>query len=336
MRLIDHIAQCRRPYIVQNLGTGNLTRLNGAADFASEMANCPFRYVLSDDLTRLCTALAYSKGARQLACADLLRVPAQSVWVEWCDAAWLKELQRYGFKMDADEVKGTGHRGAFVRAARDGRSGVLRTFWTVGARSANEQVLASSMEAYFDLDTHEGDEPEPPDDQQVPVKSVSNGAYSDTDLMRRCFRFRYERSWAEYYRRAKLSATAEAAVANHALGCITADIPMLLAFFLLLSTRNSLPRRTHMLDRLNKSRARSGKPPLLDHVEVLSPMLPDLAHAAGTESFAGRRTPRLHHVRGHLVRRGSELFWRVPHLRGSARYGAVSARTVVWTLDRPV
>jgi hypothetical protein len=36
-------------------------------------------------------------------------------------------------------------------------------------------------------------------------------------------------------------------------------------------------------------------------------------------------------VRGHLVRRGAELFWRVPHLRGNARFGAVRTRTVTWT-----
>jgi hypothetical protein len=40
-------------------------------------------------------------------------------------------------------------------------------------------------------------------------------------------------------------------------------------------------------------------------------------------------------VRGHLVRRGSELFWRVPHLRGNVRAGIVRSRTVTWTIDRP-
>jgi hypothetical protein len=38
-------------------------------------------------------------------------------------------------------------------------------------------------------------------------------------------------------------------------------------------------------------------------------------------------------VRGHLVRRGSQLFWRVPHLRGSARQGSVRTRTVTWTFE---
>jgi hypothetical protein len=40
-------------------------------------------------------------------------------------------------------------------------------------------------------------------------------------------------------------------------------------------------------------------------------------------------------VRGHLVRRGNQLFWRIPHLRGSARSGIIRARTVTWTFDDP-
>jgi len=334
VRLVDRIAQCRRPFVVQNSTTRALTRLNGAADFASEMARCPMRFVLSDELTRLCTALAYSKGARQLVCADLLHVPAESVWIEWCDAAWLTELQRYGFKFPASDLKGLGHRGALIRASRDGRRGLIRTFWTVG--SANPEVLASSMEAYFDLDTPEGEEPAAPDAQDLATRRVTASIEGEPDIMRRYFRFRYERSWADYYQRAMLSRQTEAAIAHDALSNIAADIPMLLAFFLLLATRNGLPRRPHVLERLNRARARSGKVPLLDHIEVLSPVLPEHDGAGGNESINGRRAPRLHHVRGHLVRRGSELFWRVPHLRGNARSGVVRTRTVTWTIDRPV
>jgi hypothetical protein len=36
----------------------------------------------------------------------------------------------------------------------------------------------------------------------------------------------------------------------------------------------------------------------------------------------------LHHVRGHLVRRDSTVFWRSPHLRGSGRLGQVRTRTI--------
>jgi hypothetical protein len=263
----------------------------------------------------------------------LLRVPSERVWIEWCDAPWLSELQLYGFKPQATPAGASGRRGALIRASSDGRRGVLRTFWSTGETPYG--LLAGSMEAYFDLDTEEGEEPDPPDEQDRPAICVSDSVNQDADILRRCFRFRYERSWADYYRRATLTAQQEHAIARHALGTMAADIPVLLAFFLLLSTRTGLPQRTPQLERLNRSRARAGKAALLEHIEVSSPVLRE-AHCAGNGAALNlRRAPRLHHVRGHLVRRGSQLFWRVPHLRGNARSGTVRTRTVTWTVDRP-
>ena len=333
MRLVDQIAQCRTPFIVQSLIDHRFTRLNGAADCAGDVVQCPIRYVLSDDLTRLCTALAYSKGARHLACADLLRVPARRVWIEWCNAAWLTELSVYGFKADETPGAASGRRGALVQASPEGRSGTIRTFWNCGESGLD--VLASSMEAYFDLDTEDGEVPEVPDNQGGRALCVVDGANQDADILRRCFRFRFERSWADYYERAMLSCDREQALAHHALGTIAPHIPMLLAFFLLLSTRTGLPRRTQALERINRSRARTGKAALLDHIEALSPLSRDCFSPGGNGFTSVRRAPRLHHVRGHLVRHGSQLFWRVPHLRGNARSGVVHTRTVTWTIDRP-
>jgi hypothetical protein len=304
--------------------------LNGAADFAAEIEQCPTRYVLSDDLTRLCTALAYSKGARNLACADLLRVPSERIWIEWCEAAWLSELQLYGFQPRAKPAGGSGRRGVLIYSSLSGRRGLIRRFWSTG--ETDLELFASSMEAYFDLDTAEGEEPDPPDDPGQPALCVSDTASHDLGLLRRCFRFRYERSWADYYRRAMLTPEQQESIAHHALGTIAVDIPMLMAFFLLLSTRTGLPRRVPALERLNRSRARAGKAPLLDHIELSSPILSESYSAGGGEPTMVRRVPRLHHVRGHLVRRGSQVFWRVPHLRGNARSGVVRTRTVTWTI----
>jgi hypothetical protein len=320
------------PFVVQSAKDNSLTHLNGAADFAEEITQCPTRYVLSDDLTRLCTALAYSKGARNLACTDLLRVPSQRVWVEWCDSAWLYELQLYGFKPPAKDHRGSGRRGVLIKCSPTGRCGLIRTFWSVG--ESDLDLLASSMEAYFDLDTGDGEEPDPPDEPFRRAVSVSDAANRDAGILQRCFRFRYERTWANYYQSAGLPAAQEEAVARHALGTIALDIPMLLAFLLLLSTRTGLPQRPPMLERLNRSRVRAGKVPLLDHIEVLSPILRDSRSPSSSAAMSFRRAPRLHHVRGHLVRRGSQLFWRVPHLRGDARSGVVRTRTVTWTIEQ--
>jgi hypothetical protein len=328
--LADRIAQCRTPFIVRSTKDGSVTQLSNAAAFSRDIESCATRYVLSDELTRLCTALAYSKGASTLCCADLLHVPAERVWVEWIEAPWRNELARYGFKRPNDSVC-SGRRGVFIQSTPQGRHGLMRTFWA-SAESVSD-VLSSSMEAYFDFDTQEGDDPAILDRQKRLSICVSDKTVGKADILRRCFRFWFERSWQDYYDGAQLTPVQAAALSHHALGTIAIDIPMVLAFFLLLITRPSLPCRPLMLERLNRARSKLGKTRLLDQIEVFSPLLPEYRPSSGGSSGITRRASRLHHVRGHLVRRGSQIFWRVPHLRGSARSGVIHARTVTWTID---
>src|SRR6202789_2785508 len=115
MGLPDRIPKCRTPFMVSSTKAGSVTHLNGASAFSREVGSCATRYVLSDELTRLCTALAYSKGASTLACADLLHVPAERVWVEWTEAAWRNELALYGFKNPVHSAH-SGRRGVFVQS----------------------------------------------------------------------------------------------------------------------------------------------------------------------------------------------------------------------------
>jgi hypothetical protein len=189
MRLADRITQCRTPFIVQNGKDGSITHLSGAATFANEILACPTRYVLCDDLTRLCAALVYSKGTSALACADLLHVPAERVWIEWCEAPWLAELARYGFKIDEHSIVG-GRHGVLIQSSATGRRGLIRAFWENGASELD--LLASSMEAYFDFDTPEGEVPAAPDASNQPTIRVFDHTAGEADILRRCFRFRYE------------------------------------------------------------------------------------------------------------------------------------------------
>jgi hypothetical protein len=332
MNLVDRLAQYRAPLIVKNTLSGIVTRLNGAAEFAGRVAQCPIRYVLSDDLTRLCTALAYSKGSRAVACADLLHAPAETVWIEWCEAPWRAELEQYGFDIDATDTARAGRRGAFIRSSADGRRGLIRTFWS--DKESATDVIASSMEAYFDFDTDECEDPRPMDDGHRPTVSVSDG--ENGDLLRRCLRFRYESTWDAYYREAICSTASKDAIARHALGMIAPDIPVLLAFLLLLGVRSGVSHCPQSYARLNRSRVRAGKAPLLDHVEVHSPILAPYRFSPAGDAGRGRCARRLHHVRGHLVRRGDTIFWRIPHLRGTSTAGSIRTRTVTWTVNEPV
>ena len=208
---------------------------------------------------------------------------------------------------------------------------MLRTFWADGQSELS--VFASSMEAYFDFDTLEGEDPELFGRPQGSTVCVTDEALGRADILRRCFRFRFESSWQHYYEKKQLTPAQATALIHHALGTIAIDIPVMLAFFLLLATRPSLPRRPLMLERLNKARTKCGKAALLEQMEVFAPLLPAFKTEWCNGSAPSRRLRRLHHVRGHLVRRGSKLFWRVPHLRGSARAGHVRCRTVTWLFD---
>ena len=312
MRLLDRVAQCRTPFVVENLSTGRRTRLTGAADSAELVAGCPLRYVLSDELTHLCAALAYSKGARTLECADLLHVPAERTWLEWCEAPWCAELLLHGFPLRHEQIAQTGRRGALLLASPDGRRGSMRTFWSAGP--SDSDVQASPMFAEFDLD--------------------AAGEGGERDVLARCFRFRLDRAWDDYYRDSGLVENARGAIHRHYLGVTAIDVPLVLSFLLLLAARSTLVHRPQHAHRLNRSRLGKGQPPLLDHIEVRAPFLPGYPGSEGGAGQGARRSPRLHHVRGHIVRRGNQLFWRIPHLRGTARAGQVLSRTVTWTFDR--
>jgi hypothetical protein len=113
------------------------------------------------------------------------------------------------------------------------------------------------------------------------------------------------------------------------LGTMAFDMPMILALFLLFASKDGLQRRAADLERLNHARRRSGKHALLEHIEVRAPIAMSYQCPASLAANVNRRRgPRLHHVRGHIARRGDKVFWRVPHLRGSARLGVVRTRTV--------
>ena len=277
MLLADRVGQCGAPYVVPNDSKGRIGTLDNTANHADAIAMCPVRYVLADDLTRLCADLAYSKGACTLECADLFRLPATQLWVEWCNAPWRNALQRYGFPLIEGGLQWVGRRGALVNVTSDGRRGVIKTFWSTV--ESGREILANSVESIFDLDTAAGS------------------------------------LW------------------RHTLGNNARDIPMLLTFLLLLSTRNGLPQRASDGGRLNRTRSRPGKAASLDHVVVRAPLLPEYVEQQHSAVRGSRRSPRPHHVRGQLVRRGSELFWRVPYRRGSVRAGVVRSRTVVWTFE---
>jgi hypothetical protein len=124
-------------------------------------------------------------------------------------------------------------------------------------------------------------------------------------------------------------------VVRKSLAGVAHDIPLLLAFFLLLNAKGATRPVPVQREQLNRKRSAKKRPPLLDHIEVHATLPAQTAGFLDAEAGPiARRPPRLHHVRGHLVRRENRVFWRTPHLRGSARQGIVHSRTVCLSFSR--
>ena len=317
MRLLDLIAQGRTELIRVDDGR----TLPGAERFKDALRKCPLRYVLADELARCAAQMAFSDGDRLTACLDLIHVPAQTLWIEWTDAARRAELPLEAIRV---QDASTQRAGALLRASANGRAGEIRTFWS----TRTELAYVSPVIARFDLDGVR--EQEVSADPVIGTGWATVFASGETGLTEflEHLSFHFEPEWAAYYREHCETLEVRNTVLRHNLATCAFDPPMLFAFLLMLSARSALPQRAIAVDKLNRARHRAGKPPLLEHIEVSAPLYSSSAVSEPGVRMLDRRSPRLHHVRGHIVRRGAAVFWRVPHLRGSARLGQVRTRTV--------
>jgi hypothetical protein len=324
MRLLDRIVQNRAPLLIARGAT--IVRLPGPSAYATAVANCPLRLVLTDPLTRVCTSLAYAEGDRLGDCLDLIHVPARALWVEWLDGPRLETVAAaLGLGLAAGYSEQAALRaGIYVTADASGRRGCARTFWGPAAEDAD--VCLAPLVTEFDL----GAEDEPVGSSaDVYAGGTVRLAIADPGIasVLRCLRFRFDEAWAAYYRQACTTASLRDSVLRNSLAAVATDLPVLFALCLLLSSRTRLPERRPDFARLNRRRARAGRPALLEHVELSVPVMSAYSTAAGAAGDS-RRAARLHHVRGHLVRRGSQVFWRVPHLRGRASFGHLRSRSL--------
>ena len=319
MRLLDLISQGHCATVRADDGTA----LPAAGDFQHELRRCPLRYVLSDELVRTATHLAYAEGDRLSACLDLIRVPACSLWVEWADGP-RQEILRDVPSLNTGVDSPVGRAGVLLQAAADCRSGTVRTFWS----ARDERAYLSPVTTLFDFDG----EPRPcggADWRGAAVLSLPEEPAID-ELLKH-LRFNFDPGWSAHYASRCPNSELRSRVLHSNLSGCAFDLPMLMAFFLLLGARNTLPRREVSLEKLNRRRMHSGKSPLLEHIEVSAPLDEPPAPTSTQRGEALRDSPCLHHVRGHLVRRGSSVFWRSPHLRGSGRFGQIRSRTVALT-----
>jgi hypothetical protein len=322
MRLLDLIAQSS----LSLSGVKHTWRSPQPHHYGEAVHACPLRLVLADDLTRCSTALAYAEGDRLSGCLDLVRVPSERLWVEWAELPRLQALSDTLETQIEPAVIG-GRAGVLINSDASGRSGTVRSFWS----TPDDRARCAELITDFDLN--------------LPIRGwnslgeVFDGASTGVtvshepafDSLLSHIRFRFDPAWSDYYRSENLSNDQQAAVLCTALGSTAYIMPMLFALFLLLAAKGGAERRLVNLDRLNRIRRLGGNAELLEHVEVITSLLAQRDSNRTNIGAYARAGRRLHHVRGHLARRGYNIFWRSPHLRGDACLGVVRSRTVKLT-----
>jgi hypothetical protein len=326
MHLLDSVAACHVRLILPGRNASP-REVAGPSRFAAQLVDCPTRFVLGDDLTRASAELAFADGARLVGCLDLLRMPAPHMWIEWNDEAHKRVIHETRAVADFDAAA-TGRKvGILLRASANGLTAVGRTFWAEQASDECAEVTLSPLETHIDLRGEFADVPDPHDVLAGGFLDATHGGNSATASLLNHVKFRFDESWAGYYRDAAGDADFKRRLITASINSIAWDAPFIIAFLLLLNAKDATRSLTVSRAAINRKRLARGRKPLLDHVEV-NASLDAVATPACPSDPGGRQSPRLHHVRGHLVRREQRVFWRVPHLRGSAARGAVRSRTV--------
>jgi hypothetical protein len=336
MHLLDRVAHCRAPWVLA-LDRTPVARfeVTGPSRYAARVAGCPLRFVLGDDLTRACAELAFAGGARLAGCLDLLRIPAHQMWIEWNDEVHQRVIYQCRSAAEYDTAASGRRVGVFLQGSADGYVALARTFWVDAAADESSGVNLSPLETHIDLRSEFT--------ETTDIPGVLSGGFariSDRDdaAMASLFdhvRFRFDESWSAYYRAAAINPGTQRELLHASLATVARDVPLLFAFFLLLSAKDATRSTPVSRAAINRKRQAHGRAPLLDHIEVRASL--DAVHDTDPEGsrLTGRQSPRLHHVRGHLVRREDRVFWRVPHLRGSGSRGMVHSRTVCLSFGRP-
>ncbi len=207
MRLLDRVARCRAPLILPSVHHGPTSlEVAGPSRFAAQIGACPLRFVLGDDLTRASTELAFADGARLAGCLDLLRMPAPDMWIEWNDEAHMRVIHETQSTADFDAAALGRRVGILLQASANGLTAVGRTFWADAGTAEISDVTLSPLEMHIDL---RGEFPDAARTHDVFSGGFIDATYSGnsatTELLNHV-RFRFDESWAGYYREAARNA----------------------------------------------------------------------------------------------------------------------------------
>lgn len=301
MRLIDRSPEIPVRY-QKSVNGRSATTMPGMFD--ATMAN--IRYVLDLPASNACGDLLRNGVGLFEADNPLFRMPADCFWVEL-------------FEEHASGYDGPNRRlGYLVQSEPDGRSGVILPF-----HETNDGLRRQApCTIVFDLDDKMSARP-----GMHPLRHAEMQHLRD--LLDHCLLCPDTTGMKELRNRSERTTSVLAELAQGTWYAL----PLLFAFTALLNSPQVVETRNSDLFRLNRERIKRGRAPLLDHVEVR--LCLGGAGGIGSPSGAFRTAPRLHVVRGHVVRRNGKTFWRQAHLRGDS-HKAIVSKTVRVTAGQAV
>ncbi len=297
MRLIDIVANAPAAVELTD-GAGQRHVVPGIGAKIADIRSCDLRYILDKNASDECMKLVTSpsNGLFQPD-SPLLRMPEQAFWVEW-----------FGTESQKTKV------GLLVESSPDGRSGILTGYFQDEYGHADK--IGACLE--FNLDS-------PCWPASAAEIRMRHAEYPHLNDLLSCATLHIESEWERFFR--SRSSDDFARTMNDLAANSWYFLPTACAFAAMINSPELLIATSSDLARLNAARRRRGSPPLLDHIEISIRLgqVPVANDRSGVHS--GKSPPRLHHVRGHFVRRAGKTFWRSAHLRGDGE-GPVLRKTV--------
>lgn len=300
MHLMDCIAQAAPGLRIDDYLTGRHILMPGAGMFRDEIAKVPVRYILDDAVTATCAEMVASRQDFLADSLDIVRAPFQEFWIEWNESV---RADMFSDHSTSGSATLGGRAGMLVKMDESGRAGTLRVFWSEDGQSADVNPAILN----FDLDGHS----HPLGDPEMRVRAQNTDLQAVFDRVT----IDLDPDWKAYYGQRAHSQAHLRDTLSEVIGPATFDFPFLLSFALVLMAQAHTVRASD-LSALNRARARKGRRELLEHMTVTQEVLGESVRQNAGVSGLQRTIPRLHLVRGHLVRRGDKVFWRTSHFRG--------------------
>jgi hypothetical protein len=155
-----------------------------------------------------------------------------------------------------------------LRASANGLTAVGRTFWAEQASDECAEVTLSPLETHIDLRGEFADAADSRDALAGGFLDATYGGNPATASLLDHVKFRFDESWAGYYRDPASDANFKRRLITDSINSIAWDAPFIIAFLLLLSARDATRSSVVSRAAINRKRLANGRRPLLDHVEV--------------------------------------------------------------------